>query len=157
MSVIKHDEGENACSFDLDREAWVVLVGFPKDLKNSAGIAKAISSFGIMVHWHEPENLARVVAKIYLNDDAKIPASVKANAGVPPKGRSLTVPYYVLKRQNVPVLQDEEAFVMTGPMHPLPPQAPRWMGPVPLVSSDATPAGSNNGSAMNVDGGNHWQ
>jgi hypothetical protein len=76
----------------LDREAWVILVGLPEDLKNSTGIAKAISSFGIMVHWHEPENLARVVAKIYLNDDAKIPSSMKANAGVPPKGRSLTAP-----------------------------------------------------------------
>jgi hypothetical protein len=82
----------------LDREAWVILVGLPEDLKNSTGIAKAVSSFGIMVHWHEPENLARVVAKIYLNDDAKIPASVKTNAGVPPKGRSWTVPCYVLKR-----------------------------------------------------------
>lgn len=74
-------------SFDLDREAWVMLVGFPKDLKNSTDIAKAVSGFGIMVHWHEPENLARVVVKIYLNDDAKIPASVKENAGVPPKAR----------------------------------------------------------------------
>jgi hypothetical protein len=157
MSVIKHDEEENVRSFDLDREAWVMLVGFPEELKNSASIAKAVSSFRIMVHWHEPKNLARVVVKIYLNDDAKILASVKANAGVPPKGRSWTFPYYVLKRQNVPVLQDEEAFVTTGPLHPLPPQAPRWMGPVPPVSSDATPAGSNNGSAMNVDGCNHWQ
>jgi hypothetical protein len=30
-------------------------------------------------------------------------------------------------------------------------------GAVAPVSSDATPTGSNNGSAMNVDGGNRWQ
>lgn len=33
MSVIKHDESDNARSFDLDREAWVLLVGFPEDLR----------------------------------------------------------------------------------------------------------------------------
>lgn len=83
MSVIKHDESKNARTFDLDREAWVLLVGFLEDLKNSIGIAKAVSGFGILVHWHEPNNLARVVAKVYLNDDAKIPDSVKVNVGLP--------------------------------------------------------------------------
>lgn len=33
MSVHKCDEGDNAHSFDLDREAWVMLVGFPEDLR----------------------------------------------------------------------------------------------------------------------------
>jgi hypothetical protein len=87
-------------------------------LKNSIGIAKAVSSFGILMHWHEPNNLARVVAKVYLNDDAKIPDSVKVNAGLPQKGRSWTVPCFVLKRQSVIELQDEEAYVSVGPLHP---------------------------------------
>jgi len=47
MSLIKHDEVDNARSFDLDREAWVLLVGFTEDLKNVVGIAKAMSGFGI--------------------------------------------------------------------------------------------------------------
>lgn len=88
MSVVKHDAGANAHSFDLDCEAWVLLVAFPEDLKNSTMIAKAVSGFGIMVDWHEMENLARVVVKVYLNDDAKIPDSVKVNAGLPQRGRS---------------------------------------------------------------------
>jgi hypothetical protein len=83
MSMIKHDESKNARTFDLDQEAWVLLVGFLEDLKNSIGIDKAVSGFGILVHWHEPNNLARVVAKLYLNDDAKIPDSVKVNVGLP--------------------------------------------------------------------------
>ena len=88
MRVIKHDEAENARSFDLDREAWFMLVDFPEDLKDSVNIAKAVSGFGILVQWHEPDNLARVVAKVYLNDDAKIPESVKVNVGLPQKGIS---------------------------------------------------------------------
>jgi hypothetical protein len=101
MSVIKHDEADSARTFDMDREAWVLLVGFLKDLKNSIGIAKAISGFGILVHWHEPDNLARVVAKVYLNDDAKILDSVKVNVGLPQMGRSWTVPCFILKKQSV--------------------------------------------------------
>ena len=61
----------------------MLLVGFLKDLKNSVGIAKVVSGFGILMHWHEPDNLARVDAKVYLIDDAKIPDSVKVNAGLP--------------------------------------------------------------------------
>lgn len=79
MRVIKHDEGDNACSFDLDHEEWVMLVGFPEDLKCTTTIAKAVSTFGILVEWHEPGDLARVVAKVYLNEFGKIPNSVKVN------------------------------------------------------------------------------
>ena len=67
----------------------MLLVGFPEDLKNAVVIAKAVSGFGILVHWHDTENLARVVAKVYLNDDAKIPDSIKVNTDLPQKGRSL--------------------------------------------------------------------
>ena len=122
MSVVKHDASENARSFQSDREAWVLLVAFPEDLKNSAMIAKAVSGFEIMVDWHEMENVARVVVKVYLNDDAKILDSVKVNAGVPQTGRSWTVPCYVLKRQSVQELMDEDAFVTVGPLHPNPPR-----------------------------------
>ena len=83
MTVVKHDESDNALTFDLDREAWIMLVGFPEDLCNASMIARAISGFGIMVHWHEPKTLARVVVKVYLNDEAKIPDSVKVNGGLP--------------------------------------------------------------------------
>lgn len=50
MTLVKHDEADNARSFDLDREAWVMLVGFPEDLKSAAIIAKAVSRFGILVY-----------------------------------------------------------------------------------------------------------
>lgn len=153
MTVIKHDEAENARSFDLDHEAWVMLVGFPKDLKNAVVIAKAVFGFGILVYWHDTNNLARVIAKVYLNDDAKILDSVKINAGLPQKGRSWTLPCFVLKKTSVVDLPDKEAFVAEGPLHPVPPQTPHWSGPVPPAPSDATPVESSAGSAMNVDGG----
>lgn len=132
VTVVKHHEANNARTFDLEREAWVMLVGFAEDLRYFSIIAKAVSSFGIMVHWHEAESLARVVVKVYLNDDAKIPDSMKVNAGVPKKGRSYTVPCFILKKK-ISEPHDEEAFVTIGPLHPCPPQPPRWMGTAPRL------------------------
>lgn len=152
LFVQKHDAGDNARSFDLDCEAWVMLMAFPEDLKNSATIAKAVSGFGIMVDWHEMENVAHVVVKVYLNDDAKIPSSVKVNASLPQKGQSWTYACYVVKRQGVAELKDEEAYVTEGPLHPLPPQPPRWRGPIPPTNSSNPRSGSNSGRNMNIDG-----
>lgn len=70
------------------------------------------------------ENLARIIVKVYLNDDAKILGSVKVNAGLPQKGRSWTLPCYILKRQSITALQDKDAYVTVGPLHPLLPEAP---------------------------------
>jgi len=95
-----------------------------------------------MVHWHDSLSLARVIVKVYLNDDGKIPDSVKVNAGLPSKGISWTVPIFVLKKKNVLELPDEEAYVTTGPLHPMPPQPPRWIGPIAPARSDATPGAS---------------
>lgn len=47
---MKHDEVENARSFELDREAWVLRVGLPEDLRTSKIVAKSMSTFGIMVN-----------------------------------------------------------------------------------------------------------
>jgi hypothetical protein len=64
----------------------LVLVQIVPNIRPSGhavGIAKDMLGFAILVHWHDTENLARVVAKVYLNDDAKISDSIKVNAGLP--------------------------------------------------------------------------
>jgi len=132
LHFVKHDEAENARSFELDREAWVTLLGCPKDLRTSQIIAKSVSTFGIIVNWDDFGSLARVVVKVYLNDDRKIPDSVKVNAGLPTKGRSWTVPCYVLKKNNVQEMPNEEAYVTVGPLHPFPTLAPCCSGLVPM-------------------------
>lgn len=35
MKLVKHDEADNARNFELDHEAWVMLLAFPKDLRYS--------------------------------------------------------------------------------------------------------------------------
>ena len=136
-----------------------MLVGFLEDMRCFPTIAKAVSGFGIMVDWHETDNLARVVVKVYLNDDAKILDSVKVNVGLLKKGCSWTVPCFVLKKKVISEPQDEEGFVTIGPLHPRPPQPPCWMGIAPPTSTEATPTASLVGAAMNIDvgGPSRWQ
>lgn len=118
MTVLKHDEAENARSFDLDREAWVMLVGFPEDLKNTVVVAKAVSGFGILVHWHETENLARVVAKVYLNNEAKIPDSVKVNVGLPPKRLLVDFTCFCVEKKLSLKFQMKKSTSLRGPFSP---------------------------------------
>lgn len=88
MTLCKHDEGDNARSFNLDREVRILLLAYPKDLKCGVSVAKAVPGFGILVYWHDTETTGVVVAKVYLNDTANISSSVKVNAGLPDKGCS---------------------------------------------------------------------
>lgn len=156
MRVIKHDDGENARSYDLDREAWVMIVAFPEDLKNGINIAKVVSGFGILVDWYD--TLTRIVAKVYLSEFAKIPSSVKVNAGLSQKGRSWTLPCYVLKKSNLVPPPDKEAFVTLGPLHPVPVQAPHWIGFVQPVGSESTPSATPAGSGIQAYAGfSRWE
>ena len=50
-----------------------------------------VSIFGILVHYHDSNNLATVVAKVYLSDDVRVPYSMKVNAGLPPVDDNFTM------------------------------------------------------------------
>ena len=50
-----------------------------------------VSIFGILVHYHDSNNLATVVAKVYLSDDGRVPYSMKVNAGLPPVDGNFTM------------------------------------------------------------------
>jgi len=63
------------------------------------------------------------------------------------------MPCFVLKKKNASTPPEEEGFVTVGPLHPVPPQTPRWLGMECSNSSDATPVVSNVGLAMHMDAG----
>lgn len=62
-------------------------------------------------------------------------------------------PILFWKKKNAIAPLEEEAFVIEGPLHPVPPQAPCWLGMEHSNSLDATPVVSNVGSAMHMDAG----
>jgi len=156
LRFIRHDEAENARAFAIDREAMILILAFPEDLRHTQHVAKAVSQFGILIGWDDTQP-GCVIAKVYLNDDAKIPSSIKLITGLPPNGKSWTSPCYILKRSNITTLPDEEGFVTIGPLHPFPTPAPRWEGPVPPANPNASPvlsvAGGSNSPNNKEDAG----
>ncbi|CAN6248991.1 unnamed protein product [Urochloa humidicola] len=129
LSFIKHDAGINVRGRDLDREAWLMVMMFPEDARNNSAISKALAGFGLLRYWYDTDNHARIVVKVHLHDDAEIPHDIVVSAGLPPRVRSWTCPVYILKRNGVTVLGDEDFFPPNGPLHPVPHGPPRWMGP----------------------------
>lgn len=84
--------------------------------------------------------LSLVIVKAVLHDDKRIPPDVVVSSGFGPRTKSFTAPVYVLSRKDMVVVEDEQPVPPIGLAHPLPPEAPRWMGPignVPQVSSQA--------------------
>uniref|UniRef100_K3ZND4 Uncharacterized protein n=1 Tax=Setaria italica TaxID=4555 RepID=K3ZND4_SETIT len=108
MFFAKHDEGKNARFQNIDKEVWVMLMIFPLDAKNNTTIAKAVVGFGLLHYWHDTNNIAIVVAKVNLNDGAKIPHGVLVSARVPSLVHSWMCLVFVLKHKGVTMLPDED-------------------------------------------------
>ncbi|CAN6174190.1 unnamed protein product [Urochloa humidicola] len=128
LRLIKHDEGHNVRERDLDREAWLMVMMFPSDARSNNAISKALAGFALLRYWYDTDNNARIVVKVHLHDDAEIPHDIVVSAGLAPRVRSWTCPVYVLKRQGIPALGDEDFFPPDGPVHPIAVDPPRWMG-----------------------------
>lgn len=134
----KHDEGRNARFHDLDGGDWIMLMAFPEDARNNSAIVKAVSGFGLLHYWHDTNNIERVVARILLHDDAKIPQDVTVDVGLPPHIRTWTFPVFILKKKGATMLADEDLVLPKGLLHPLPNVALRWIGSInELVGSVA--------------------
>jgi hypothetical protein len=43
VRFVKHDEGDNAREYDIDREVWLLVLGYPLDARSTSTIAKVVS------------------------------------------------------------------------------------------------------------------
>lgn len=126
----RHDEVTNARSVDIDREVWLMLLWFSIDARSHASIAKSISSFALLKHVHESGVLSRFIVKVVVHDDRRIPPDVVVSTGFGRGTKSCTILVYVLSRQNLVQVEDEQPVSANGLAHPLTPQNPRWTGPL---------------------------
>ncbi|CAN6363412.1 unnamed protein product [Urochloa humidicola] len=101
MHFIKHDEGVNARVHELDREAWVMLLNYPLDLREAQYIDKAVAGFGLLMQWHDTNYKGRVVLKVYLKNEAKIPQAVTMTLGNPHQAKSYSFQVYKLIAKDV--------------------------------------------------------
>jgi hypothetical protein len=74
-----------------------MILSYPGDLVNTASIAKAVAGFGLLRYW--TNNVERVVARVLLHDDAKIPQDLIVAVGLPPRIRTWTCPVFTLKKK----------------------------------------------------------
>jgi hypothetical protein len=61
MHFIKHDDGENAHEYDMDREVWLPLLGHPLDARSTSAVTKSVSSFVMLPYVHESNVLSWIV------------------------------------------------------------------------------------------------
>lgn len=99
---------------------------YPLYCHSFAAVAKSLSRFALLKHIHEPEVLARLIVKVVLHDDRRIPPDVVVSMGAGPGTKSWTVPVYVLSRQDIVIPQDKQPIPPNGLAHPIPPEAPGW-------------------------------
>ncbi|CAN6328749.1 unnamed protein product [Urochloa humidicola] len=155
VRFIRHDEGPNAKDVDLDRVVWLMLVGYPLDFANDDDIAKAVSGFGDLLHWHQETSKGRVIVKLLMNDGAKIPRVFLATVGDMGCARSFTVLTVRLQEEGINLLGDEVPPPDDGPAHPLPPSPPRWMGVQVNVNMGPVDQAGNAHFGHNFPSGHH--
>jgi hypothetical protein len=128
VHFVKHDEGDNARAFEMDREVWLLLLGYPLDARSTSAIVKAVSSFALLRHIHESNVKSRVIVKVSMNSESQVPSTITVGVGDGSKIRGWTVPVFILFASSSAELGDEDAYHTEGPLHPLPPHAARWLG-----------------------------
>lgn len=70
-----------------------------------------------------------MIVKVVLHDDRQVPPDV-LSMGSGQNAKIWTVPVYILSRQDMIIAPDEQPIPPNVLAHPVPPEAPRWMGPI---------------------------
>lgn len=124
FSFVRHDEGLNMRLPVFEYDAWIMMLAFPPDYLTDHYINKAVSLFGNLLLWHQPdESKSRVLVRALLKHVRLVPRSllvtrVTTLAG---HGMSWTVPVYVLNgrhtRQGL-IDTEDPAPLMNASPHP---------------------------------------
>ncbi|CAM0881195.1 unnamed protein product [Alopecurus aequalis] len=136
----KHNEGLNWRKFNLNREVWIQMIGYPADLRCMHELANAVKSFGMLLLWDRVKSTdAYVLVKIAVVALSDIPTSTAISGADRFSGEAWTVPIVILQDQLLgggP--PDEEDIPVDGVPHPMPPeqfhhpnQNIHMIGPIP--------------------------
>jgi hypothetical protein len=112
----------------MDREVWLMLLGYLLDARSTSAIAKSVSGFAQLKYVHESAVMSRIMIKVSMHDTKLVPPFITVGVGDGVKIRTWTILVYILSATCVTTLGDEDGYPPEGPMHPVPPQPP-WLGP----------------------------
>ncbi|KAL6646715.1 hypothetical protein ACP70R_015409 [Stipagrostis hirtigluma subsp. patula] len=152
IHFLRHDEGPNARACPMDQECWILLLGYPLDCLNLCHLAKVVSGFGLLTHWHESSNLGRVLLQVRLHDARFVPDDVTVTIGEGKDANSITVVVVRLRSRNMLSPPDEDELPPYGPA----PTPSRWMGRGGVYPGEgASRASSGSGNSYGSNGDDH--
>ena len=120
----KHDQGMNWRKFNLARDYWLLLVGFPADLRCMSELNNAVSSFGKLLSWDRVKTTdAAVAVKVRIDALSDVPVSLAVTGDRHFEGESWTCPVIIFQEELLgggP--PDEDPVPVDGNPHPRPPE-----------------------------------
>ncbi|OEL24731.1 hypothetical protein BAE44_0014248 [Dichanthelium oligosanthes] len=110
----------------MDREVWLMLLGYPNDCRDASEIEKSLVGFGILKHVHRSTNIAHVIVKMLVNKEDDVLDEIVVSPGDSSRAPSWTVRVFILHACDLAVAADEDALPPDGPLHPMPHLEPHW-------------------------------
>jgi hypothetical protein len=105
ISFVPHDEAPmNFRNPTFSRKAWIMLLGYPLDLKESEILTQVCAPFAKLLHWNQEDtSFSRVLLKVLIEDPLEVPRSFVITLGRESdgQGRSWTTPVYIFNSELV--------------------------------------------------------
>ncbi|TVU24840.1 hypothetical protein EJB05_27300, partial [Eragrostis curvula] len=112
INFVKHDEAPmNYKRSPFTRTYWIMLLGYPLDLKSLRHLDNVCAPFGQLLHWNsEDPSLSRVLVYVMVDDPLEVPRSlvIKKGRELDGEGRSWTVPVYMFNSRMADVAPADE-------------------------------------------------
>jgi hypothetical protein len=99
ISFYPHDEAPiNFRRMAFTRKCWIMLLGYPLDLKDATMLVEVCTPFARVLHWNsEDTSSSRVLLKVLVEHPLEVPPDVVIKMGRESdgEGHSWTIPIYV--------------------------------------------------------------